>query len=177
MRYFIRGGEPPYLFSDEILGWFQGNRNTYHEFIKDGLTEDTKPIVMKQRYVAGESFIKRFEKRLLYLNKKGSRAQKARNIREREISEESERMADLLTQNTAEYFGVLPEMLKGGRALRGSIGKARTVLIGLFREKLTWSHNQIADYLGLNEKSGISYHLRRLNKDKQLLEALRCLMN
>ncbi|MBN1901991.1 transposase [Candidatus Sumerlaeota bacterium] len=173
LRYFINGGEPPYLFSEEILGWFKGRRDKYYEFINDGLTEDVKPLVMKQRYVAGDKFIQRFEKRLLYMNKEGCRAQRAAKKREGKINEESERTADLLAQSVAAHFGVLPQMIRSGRSLRGPIGKARTVLIGLFREKLTWSHNQIAAYLGLEEKSGISYHIGRLNKDKKLLEAFR----
>ena len=65
MRAFLdRDKAPPFLFMDEILGWFDGDPTKYAEFVREGLSEDTKPEIMQQRYVGSKPFARRIAARM-----------------------------------------------------------------------------------------------------------------
>jgi REP element-mobilizing transposase RayT len=171
LQYYINGREPSFLTTKEILGWFQGMRGKYEEFIREGMGKDTKILILKQRYVGGEPFVKRLERRMQQQGLPGGRARKASMRRAERFQEEWKNLAEKMTGRVAQYFGVLPEMVRSGHKLRGAVGKARTVLIAVLREKVPWSHDQISEYLCVKEKSGISYHLRSLMNNQDLIEA------
>lgn len=165
LRFYIQGGEPPYLHTAETLAWFNGNRNKYAEFIRKGLNEETKPDIIGQRYVGDAAFACRTEQRLKHEEKKGIRAARARRRREEDQRAAEMQQAEEWTRLVAEYFDRSLEKILRGSHLQKKEGMARSVLIYILREKLPWSHEEISKYMNMNQKSVICYHLRRVEKN------------
>ena len=177
LRYYLEGGEPPYLHTAETLLWFGGEREKYAEFIREGLTQETKPAILQRRYVGDKEFVRRTEKRLAYLEQAGSRAALAEARRANSLLEEGERQATQWLKRVSGYFGVEPEVVRRGRRLRERHGKARTVLVYLLSEKTAWTSARIAGYLNLKEISGIYYHLKKSKQDADCRRAVKHLLN
>jgi hypothetical protein len=50
LPYYIRGNEPAFLYTREILKFFHGNRASYAKFIREGLNQDTKTPILQQAF-------------------------------------------------------------------------------------------------------------------------------
>jgi len=171
LRYYIHEDEPPYLNTREVLVWFEGDRQRYAQFMRKGLDEDTKPRILQQRYIGGEAFVRRMNERLGLLGQSDSRASKGRARREQATIEKERDQAEKILKTVGEYFKCDPKRILQGYYCRGDEGRARTVLIGLLRDRLPWTNSQIARYLGLRQNGGIYYHLDQIKKSRDLTRA------
>lgn len=161
LRYFINGGEPPFLETAETLAWFKGNRKKYAEFVREGLKKDVKPEVLQQSFIGGKPFADRIAKRLMQMEKEGSRAEKSRRRQEGRASAAEAQKAKAILSAAAGYFGLTARKIKKARHGRRTLGTARTVAAVMLRENLPWTAEQIAACLGLRSKSVFSYHLKK----------------
>lgn len=175
LRYYIKGNEPAFLHTAELLSWFKGNRAKYADYIRDGLEEGAKPEIYQQRYIGGEEFVKRMNLRLFQMSTKGTKAQKAGVINRERINQMEKDLADRLLNQVANHFRIMPETIKTGYKAQGDIGMARTLLIGLLREKLPWSSRKIGEYMGI--KRGIYDYLYKISQNKELQKIFRELLN
>jgi len=168
LRHYLQGNEPKFLYTKEILAWFKGNRKKYGRFIRQGLEKDIEIQVMNQRYVGKETFARRIRRRISFLGKKGTKERKAAWKRDEQTQRMEESLAKNLVRRVAKYFKCSPEMIVKGRWAHGDIGNARTILVALLRAKLPWSCSKIGTFMGISQKAGIGYYLRRVKKDKDL---------
>lgn len=168
LRYYIDGGEPAFLYTKEILGYFKGSRKSYELFIREGLTQETKIPIFAQSFVGDNEFARRIRKRLGYLEKKGSRSQKAQEMQRLKIVEQDTRKAEEIVKKVSVHFEMSPEIIKKSLKVRGKIGKARAVAVVLMREHIMWTCMKITKYLGLKGKRGISYYGVRVRREKDL---------
>ncbi len=180
LQYYAHGGEPSFLTTGEILTWFKGSRKKYVRFVIKGLTENTTPVIIEQRYIGGKAFVKRMGKRIAQYEKGEGRASQARNKRGEYVREKEQKKADEIIRTVAGHFGISVEMMKTGRRLKGKGAVARKVLIVLILENIPWTHKQLAEYIGLNGRSAITYHLETVKENKKLndlINELRRLVN
>ncbi|MBN1900599.1 transposase [Candidatus Sumerlaeota bacterium] len=173
MRYYLNGGEPPFLDTSEILSFFKGNRKKYAKFVREGLDENLKIEIVNQRYIGDEAFVARLRKRLKYFNESGSRAAKASRKTEEYIRESEEKIAKKILSHVAKFFDIATENILRKKGFRGDLGRARTLALFLLHENLPWSYPELAVYLGLKNKSAIDYHLRKMKEHEDLKKILR----
>ena len=160
LRYFVNGGEPPYLHTGEILKWFNGNRKRYAEYIREGLDEEMSLEILGQRYIGGEMFAKRTRKRLMRLQKRDKRMQTRDGRAKTKHEDGMAQKAGLILKSVSEYFKISQEMIINKSHPRDEVSLARKILIYLLRENLPWTIREIADFLGLNQESGVYVHLK-----------------
>jgi len=161
LHYYINGREPSFLYTREILQWFQGNRKEYAQYVKEGLSEQTTPLIFAQRFVGGEAFVKRWTARVKNLEKQGSRPE----FRDHKMEEEL--VKQILSHVAGEYM-CSPDVLLKARRRQGALGDARTVLINLLRDYLSWTCQEIATFLNLKEKTMVYHHQYKLHGKKDL---------
>ncbi len=145
LRYYLKGNEPSFLHTKDILSWFNGNRTAYAQYIREGLSENVKPQVMRQRYIGGESFAKRMRARLEKGMRPGTRGAIALKKGKERNKECDLEQAGKCLGKVAEYFKCSPEIIRKTLRGHGIIGKARTILAGLLRERTTWACSEIAE--------------------------------
>ncbi|MBN1902206.1 transposase [Candidatus Sumerlaeota bacterium] len=172
LRYYIKGGEPPFLFTGEILSWFKGDRKKYIEFVREGIGENNKPEILKQRYIGGEAFSKRMSKRLSQMNMSPSRVTKSIIQGELQQEELDRKKAEALLKTVSDFYQVSPMIIRKAKSGKGQHGKAREALVFLLNELLPWNYSRIIEYLGLREKSTVSYHLRKIKQDPETRKTL-----
>jgi REP element-mobilizing transposase RayT len=168
LRYYINGGEPPFLYTTEILSWFKGDRAQYAEFMRKGLDEETKPQIIQQRFIGGEAFVERLKSRLNLMKKAGTRADRAMNKGEALAREKDLIIAKTLAEKVAGYFQCDASKILTETHTHGNIARGRTILMGLLREHLPWQISEIAEFMNLKEKSGVYYHLNLIKKNAAL---------
>jgi len=168
LPYYIHGGEPEFLYTKEILSWFQGDRKQYARFIREGLSEETKPPILQQRYVGGQAFARRMNLRMKEMAIPGSRSDRGIRKRQMLFKEEEKEKADMIEKIVAGYFGLPLDMIKNAVYSRGNAGYARTILIFLFRSYLPWTIKDIAKHFGLHGQRGVNYHLEKIGRNKRL---------
>ncbi len=173
LRYYINGGEPLFLYTQEILSFFKGNRRKYARFVKDGLDEKLKLEIVNQRYIGDEAFVNRIRKRLGYLKEPGSRAAAASRKAEDWIRESEEKIAKKILSRVSEFCHISVEDILRKKGFRGDVRRARTLVLFLLHENLPWSYPELATYLGLKNKSAIDYHLRKVKDNEDLQKILR----
>ena len=161
LKYYRNGGEPPFLDTREILSWFKGDRKEYVRFVKEGLNEEIKPLIIRQAYIGGKAFIQRTGMRANSQIKQGSKTWMAEKKEERSREKEEKQKAKELLDAVARYFHLSPDLIRNSRHGLGDIGKARTILMTLLRETLTWTGGKIISFVGLRSWSAFSYHTRR----------------
>lgn len=165
LKYYVKGSEPEFLYTKETLEYFNGNRKDYEKFIREGLNKETKPPILQQCFVGDDEFAHRIRKMLSYVNKKGTKAQRAHLISERKLQEEEKIKAENLINAVARYFGLSTSLIVKGVKVRGDIGKARMIAMVLLREFLPWTCLQISRYLGIKGKKGMGYYMEKFKKN------------
>jgi putative transposase len=164
--FYLNGGEPSFLNTREILSWFGGKRKKYGEYVRKGLEGDQKLKIYQQRFIGGEKFCQRIRKRMGQIGESGTRAQKALQkgscVRREYEEQEARRICDAV----AKYYGLTVEIILKGRYSQGDIGKARTILIFLLREHLTWTGREISEFLGI--KRSIYCYLAKIREDDEI---------
>jgi len=170
LHYYIKGNEPSFLFTGEILRWFQGRRKEYGRFVREGLTEQTKPVIISQKFIGGEAFVKRWINRLkqMEMEKRKERADPSRRKLQSAGREEEKRLSELFLRIVAREYRSAPEVLRQARVRQGALGEARTILINLLRNYLPWTCQEIAEFMNLSHKTMIYHHQSKLRKTEDL---------
>jgi len=164
LPFYIVGNEPPWLFTKEILSWFDRNRKQYAQYISEGLTEETTPTIFRQRFIGGEKFSQRIYQRINALNTPGSKGDEAASIRK-----DHERIkADSIVDLVAEHCGVEKELIRSCARPAFQVGKARSLAIFILREHIPWTNDAIAKYFGLKTANGVIYHLIKVKENPEL---------
>jgi REP-associated tyrosine transposase len=172
LKYYINGGEPDLLYSQEILSFFKGNRKKYAKFVRDGLDEEIKLDIVSQRYIGDEAFVIRMNKRLGYLKEPGSRASAASRKRKQLNMEAAQKKAGMILSKVSDFFKIKEKDILTKNRYSGNHGKARTVIIFLLSKYLPWSCSELASYTGLNNKSTIHYHLSKARNSNDIHEII-----
>ena len=157
LSYYIKGGEPDCLHTKEILSWFKGDRKRYECYIREGMKEGQKLEIYQQRFIGGESFSQRINKRIKENARKGSRADRAIRKADRSFQETQEKTAEAVIRRVAEYYDLNPEVIRKSYYAHGDTGKARTMAIRLLREWVSWTGKEIGQYMGIKRKSIYDY--------------------
>jgi len=173
LQYYIKGGEPEFLTTGDVLADFRGNRRKYAGYVKEGLKKDTKIKVLHQKYIGKAGFARRMDNRIDLLEKPRTKQSRVLKKREQQVEETDRKRAEQLVRKVARYFKCRPDQVKRGRYSHGEIGRARSLLMVLFRENLPWTCREISDYFGLKAKSGMSYYQQRIRNDRKLSRAYR----
>jgi len=175
LRFYIKGNEPPYLCTSEILRWFGGDRKKYAAFIREGLDEEIKPVVIGQRCIGGVNFARRVIKRQERMNaKKGSQRASREN---EDVSDVWEQMAEELLHTVADRFDLSEKRIRCGKHAHGKKGLARNLLIYLLRQNLPWTIDRIASFMNIRNRSGVYARLKRVEQNGDLLELCQRLKN
>jgi len=169
LRYYIKGGEPAYLHTKEILAYFKGDRKAYARFIREGLNKETKPPVLKQSFMGDNIFARQIHKRMGYLKEKESRAYRAKLKSDEAIRKIEEKSAERILDHVGRYFGISPLLIRKGRRFRGDLGKARALAVILLRQYLPWTCREITEYLGLKGKRDINTFIKKAAQDEALI--------
>ena len=165
LRYYIHGGEPEFLYTAEILAWFKGNRKQYAKFVRKGLSENIKPEIIGQMFVGAKNFIQKTQNRKAQLEKSGTRAWAAQKKREQAQQDKQKRKAEEILNKVADYFHLSPEAIKNSRYGKGTIGKARSLVLMLLRAHLPWSGARVMRFMGLRSQSMLSYHSKAVSEE------------
>jgi len=168
LKYYIYGGGPVFLYADEILNWFKGKGSRYAIFVRKGLDEETKPPVLEQRFVGGKAFARRLKRRLDIFNKITETGAETLppSMGSRKVDKFEVERAKAIAKRIAQEFQCGFESLRMKRYMRGDMGKAQAILIGLLRVELSWTIRQIAKYMNLKNECGVYYYLKRLRVDE-----------
>lgn len=164
--YYMKGGEPEILYPKEILERFQGDREKYRQYIREGMKEGQRKELYLQGFIGGEAFSDRIRRRIKEKQRKGSRGNaEARREGEGMMKKEVERILG----RVAQYFHLDPDMIKKGYRAHGEIGRARMVLIRLLREDVPWTGREISQYLGL--RKNIQDYLKTIEARQDVRQA------
>ncbi len=169
MRGYVKQTQvPPFLFTDEILQWFQNNPAQYVQFIREGLSEETKPEIMRQRFIGSQAFARRISSRLAQM---GTLDHLLPEERTKERSErkraEGQKTAERYRDAVCRYYGCDPESFKSLRYREGPLGKALVMMVALLREETQWPFREIADFFGRTHRYIQGLYLRAL-KDREM---------
>ena len=164
LRFFVDGGEPEYLYTGEILKWFGGNRERYAEYVRDGMDEEIKPEILRQRYVGGEVFAERTKRRFHRMEKRKKRLEKRDPHAKTKEEDRILQKAGLILKIVSEHFKISEETILNRAHARDETSRARKILIYLLRENLPWTIRQIGDYMGLSYRCGIHFHLKEVHE-------------
>lgn len=171
MRCYRHGFEPAFLCTKEILSFFSGDRDEYVKFVHEGLTEETKPMVLQQSFVGDSDFAKRIRKRLKYMKMAGSNSSKAIAKQKERLLEKDSKKAEKIINTVADYFNLKPEIIKMSVRAKGKVGQARTVAIFLLGQHLPWTARKILKFMGLRSKRGIC-HYEKLTENNNNLRVI-----
>lgn len=172
LMYYIKGGEPAFLDTSEILAWFKNDRAKYAKYVREGLNEDVHLPILEQRYVGGAAFAGRLRKRMDLQKQMGRRGQISQEKRKRAPIDAGAKQADEIANLVAAHFHLTVGQIKIRKAAHGLVGQARTAMIAILAETLPWTYARIARYVDLTEPSIVSYHLRRIVQNKELQKHL-----
>jgi REP-associated tyrosine transposase len=168
LSYYVRGNEPDYLHTGEILSWFKGDRKEYERYVLEDKNEEIMINIHQQRFIGGEIFCTRMRKRFKHKSDAGTSIiakEKSRAF----CQEKEEKKAEIILEKVAEYYDLQPEMIKAGYRAKGDTAKARIVVIGLLRINLPWTGKQISSWLGM--KKNIYGYLKKLKEKEDLRKA------
>mgnify|MGYP006280185603 CR=1 FL=1 len=174
LPYYVSGNEPEFLYTGEILSWFEGDRKKYEHFIREGLEEGDVIEIYKQRFIGGQPFSERIMKRM-ELDKQAPGISSYKERVQNHLLEKDEARAREILKKVAEYYDLYPVVIKNGYHARGIVGRARIILIALLRNQLPWSEKQIGNWLRL--KRGVYKHIRNLNNDEDMLKEYESVLN
>lgn len=160
LRYYLSGGAPPWLYQDEILGWFAHDRKKYARYVREGLKQEDALSIYQSRYIGGEPFAKRIRGRL----QAGSPRDKMRQEKKREGEFV---LAGKIIARVAKHFNCPVKIIKGGKYLRGEFGRAKLSALYLLRREMPWTLREIAQYLGYNNPESVLKGLRQIRQNAE----------
>ena len=85
--------------------------------------------------------------------------------REQAQQDKQKRKAEEILNKVADYFHLSPEAIKNSRYGKGTIGKARSLVLMLLRAHLPWSGARVMRFMGLRSQSMLSYHSKAVSEE------------
>jgi REP-associated tyrosine transposase len=158
LRYYINGGEPPWLCTHEILSRFNGSRKKYLQFIRKESENGLKPVVKSYCFIGCENFVR-------YWNKETN---KFKNQTSFPKKKKDNKKAERFIYAVAEKFQISPEELLNHKGSHKKAGDARVILINLLVDHLLWEFSETANFLNMKNHSNISYHIKKLKNETSL---------
>jgi REP-associated tyrosine transposase len=168
MKYYAKGGEPPFLSTKEILSWFKGDRKKYINFVNEGLNENTTPETLNQRYIGNEAFAKRMTLRMGSAEKMSPKSSLAEIKTEQFLKDKNEEKVAAIVNLVSEYYNISSDAIRTKLGFKGEYLKARRILICLLLECVPWTHGEVAEYLNFSNQNSVSYHLKKLRESNEL---------
>lgn len=167
LRYYLGGDAPFFLETGDILKKFGNNPQKYVKYVKKGFNQSSELDVREHSFIGDEEFILRIKKQSGLLEIEAEKQEK-----KKAMDDLWRIMAGTLLKETARFYDIHPDDIIEKRSAHGLTGKARSSLILLLRRNTEWTHAQIACFMGLKEKNGIPYHLKKFQTDQQITEAV-----
>ena len=173
MRGYLRSEVAlPFLYTREILGWFQGDVKEYDKFVREGMDEEVKPRILAQRFIGGEDFTKRMQARLKTAGKFAAIPPPERiRIKKDDYKNEGFQKADELLRSVCQFLGCKIEELKHKERRFGIAKTGLMMMVSLLRERTTLSFRQIGEYFGFSGEHAQYIH-RITKQDKRVLREL-----
>ncbi|MBN1901421.1 transposase [Candidatus Sumerlaeota bacterium] len=168
LRFYVKGGEPDYLYTSETLRWFQGERKKYAKFVREGLEGEIKLEIIQQRYIGSESFARRIRKRKDLYEKKSGRAKNTKGGTENDGRSDLNVKAEQIITLIAEHFNISRNLLMNRIHSRSEAGRARKALAYLLHEHLPWTIGEITTFMGLKQQVGVHAQIKKVREDKSL---------
>ena len=174
MRAYLRPHvAPPFLYTGEILGWFQGDAKEYEKFVREGFDEEIKPTILAQRFIGGEKFTRRIQARLETVGKLAAIPPPERiRIKKEEYKKAGFQKADELLGIVCQFLGCQVKELKNKKRRFGIARTGLMMMVSLLRERTTLSYLQIGDYFGFSGQYAQDIH-QSVRRDKKVLSELR----
>jgi len=163
-RFYLLGNEPEWLHTGEILQWFHGDRSLYGRFVREGFTEDNFPAIYKRRFVGGRAFGERVTARI----RAGSSSRESSERSPHGKTDPYISQADRIVEGVARALGCRKQRIREGRNMKGIVGFARTVVIGLLKETFPWTNKQIAAFMSLKTENSVLHHVGRIRKNEKM---------
>jgi REP element-mobilizing transposase RayT len=164
LRYYLHGNDPSWLYTREILAWFNNERFRYAEYMREGLKEDYASDIYQQRFIGGKSFAKRIQQRIA----KQERQKEKNEIAEGGHAEDWMKKAEQILSSVGKFYGITDKRIRRSARLRGKMADARSIAVYLLRETIPWSYREIADYFALGSINSVKHHLKRVAEISQL---------
>jgi len=143
LRFYINPKTaPPFLHTKETLLWFGGSVEEYLSYIRDGLNEDTKPSILKQRYVGEEAFAKRInalQESVIWKDPSAGDKEKRDNA-----------YAESCLKAISARLGCEAELFKRKRKKGREFHQSLMSLVYLLRENTEWRYRKIGEFLGIS---------------------------
>jgi len=167
LRHYLNGTEPNWLCTSEILGWFDGDRSRYGQFVREGLTEEIILPILERIFIGGKPFSQRMKKRWQSLSiRSGQSSTHYGRHNQTEINQ-----AKAIMNQVARVFGCLPESIRVMVRGRGKVGDARALAALLLRMTLPWTFKEIGACLNIQSISGVQRCIRHAQEIPELLKA------
>ncbi len=145
LRFYINPKTAPsFLHTKETLVWFGGSSEEYLRYIREGLNEDTKPVILKQRYVGEEAFARRINAQHESMKSKKPTAGKS------EKEKRDNAYAESRLNATCAELDLDVESFKRHQRRGTESHKALMRLVYLLRENTEWSYCKISEFLGVS---------------------------
>ncbi len=164
LRYYLQGGEPDWLYTKDILTWFDGDRIAHARFVEEGMDQEISSLIMNRRFVGGEAFAARYSKR----------AARHEGIQTGDVTgsaSASFAYAEKLLQTVCSEFHIQAHLLRMHVRRKGpnrAVVEAKSIVISILRSQTTWTCRQIADFLGIKSISMVYRHLDFAENDAEI---------
>ena len=158
LRHFLKGFEPPFLKTSEILKRFKGRRKSYEKFMKEGLKRKNQIEIKNYRFIGSDEFVHNMKMQAGMIKIK---------------TNDDQEKAEQILKNISRYFNLKSSEIIGNSWAGGIARKARSTMIIMLRDYLGWTYERIAEYTGFKGKSAVAYHINRYQSDIEVDEAAR----
>jgi len=147
MRVYTGKREPGFVYRREILAWFGNKTGKYEKFVREGLDEELKTLILSQRYLGSEAFAKRMNIRLKRENQPRAMTESERGIwREEERWNEGKRIADRYLLEACSKIDCKPMSFIRIRRKTGIYKETMVQIINHLRKESEWTFRHIARY-------------------------------
>ncbi len=161
MRVYASKAQSEFIYTKEILSWFGMRRDKYVKYVREGLDEDIKSLVMAQRFVGSEAFAKRLNIRLKRENQpKAMTTAERRAWHEDQVWENGRKTADERVKEMCSRFGCSGDQFMRERRKTGILRKVMIQFILDMRKGTAWTFRHIGRYLNLSDR-----HVQKLYHD------------
>jgi len=153
MRIYAGKETPGFVYTKEILSWFGNRRQKYIKFIREGLDDEIKSVILSQRYLGSEAFAKRMNIRLKRENQPQAMTKPERRAwREEESWKEGYKIAETYMKGICSQLSCSREEFITMRRKTGVYKKAMIQFIIHLRKESEWKFRHIGQYLHCSSK-------------------------
>ena len=147
MRVYAGKREPGFVYTREILSWFGNRKKKYVKFVREGLDEELKTLILSQRYLGSEAFAKRMNIRLKRENQPRAMTKTEREAwREKKRWKEGKKIADRYLKEACSKINCKTKDFIRMRRKTGIYKKAMVQIINHLRKESEWTFRHIGKY-------------------------------